>query len=73
MEKISPAYKAFEKNGKYAISGIESTTGEKILLEDVTESKAEAKALAAFLDKNKVSVHHAKDVLSDRFYERLNK
>ena len=65
--KIAPQYKVFKNDKRYGIIGTETTTGEVVTIASVTESESEARCLANFLNKHKVSVYHASDVLRDRY------
>ncbi len=63
-EEITPSYSVLCEEGKYIISGIESSSGEKTRIVLSTEEK-EAFELMEILNRNKVSVHHAKNVIRD--------
>lgn len=71
--KIAPQYKVFKNDKRYGIIGTETTTGEVVTIASVTESESEARCLANFLNKHKVSVYHASDVLRDRYVSLFQK
>ena len=61
---ISPSYSVICKNKKFVISGTEETSGEKTETVLLTEEET-ARKFAEILNKNGVSVHHAKDFIQD--------
>lgn len=63
--EIKPIYKVVFELGMFGISGEEETTGEAILIKQISKERKTVAYLAEILNKNKVSVHHAKDVLKD--------
>lgn len=63
---INPQYKAELRAGKFVIIGTENTTGESVVIEDIPGGKDFASELSDILNRNKVSVCHAKDVIKDR-------
>ena len=63
--EIKPIYKVVFVLGMFGISGEEETTGEAILIKQISKERKTVAYLAEILNKNKVSVHHAKDVLKD--------
>ena len=63
--EIKPIYNVVFELGMFGISGEEETTGEAILIKQISKERKTVAYLAEILNKNKVSVHHAKDVLKD--------
>ena len=70
-EGIKPCYDVLLKCGKYIVEGTESTTGEKVFIETQSGDEFFVRGLADFLNRHKVSVVHAKDVLRDRLLSFL--
>ncbi len=69
-EEIKPRYTVVSEKGIFLIFGKEETTGETVLIKISLEEKT-ALRLAEILNKNKVSVRHAKDVATDILIEPL--
>ena len=57
----------------FGIFGREETTGETVVIKQLSKERKTADYLAKILNKNKVSVHHAKDVLRDFLIEPVLK
>lgn len=73
MYEIKSFYTVLVKGGRYTIKGTNEASGEEVFIKEVTESESEAKSLADFLNRNGVSVCHAKDVIRDRLLEFMYK
>lgn len=70
-KQINPEYKAIEICGKFGIEGSEKTSGEKVLIKGISDDEKIVLKLTEVLNKYKVSVHHAKDVIFDKINEFL--
>ena len=70
-DEIKPIYKVVFEGESFGIFGKEETTGEKITIKRIAKEKSCALRLAGILNENKVSIHHAKDVLKDFLVEPL--
>ncbi len=68
---INPQYKVVLDCGFYGIKGEELSSGETVLVGRVSKNEEAAKEYADFLNRNKVSVHHAKDIIRDMLIEPL--
>ena len=69
--EIKPIYKVVFESGMFGISGEEETTGETVVIKRIAKEENCVLSFAEILNKNKVSVHHAKDVLKDLLVEPL--
>ena len=69
-EEIKPSYTVVSGKENFLIFGKEETTGETVFIKISPEEK-NALRLAEILNKNKVSVLHAKDVVKDILIEPL--
>ena len=63
--EINPIYEVVPETDTFGIFGREETTGETVFIKQLSKERKTADYLAKILNKNKVSVHHAKDVLRD--------
>lgn len=70
-EVIKPCYKVISSKGKNAIFGMEQTSGETVFIENLPGDEKSLSELSDFLNRNKVSVHHAKDVIRNRLLSFL--
>ena len=70
-KQINPEYRVVRFSEKFGIEGIERTTGEKVVVRRISEDESTVSKLAETLNRCKVSVHHAKDVICDRINEFL--
>ncbi|MBR5309946.1 MAG: hypothetical protein IKU42_02330 [Oscillospiraceae bacterium] len=70
-KQINPEYKVVLSSGKFGIEGTEKTTGEKVLINGISEDEKKVSKFAEMLNKYKVSVHHAEDVIFDKINEFL--
>ena len=68
---IKPEYKVVSESEMFGIFGEEKTTGETVLIKQISKERETSACLAEILNENKVSVHHAKDVLKDLLVEPL--
>ena len=68
---INPKYEVVSEANTFGIFGKEETTGESVLIKKVSPEAETVFRLAEILNKNRVSVHHAKDVLRDLVLESL--
>ena len=71
--EINPIYEVVSETDSFGIFGKEKTTGETVFIKRIAKEKSCALRLAEILNKNKVSVHHAKDVLRDFLIEPVLK
>ena len=69
-EEIKPSYTVVSGRKNFLIFGKEETTGETVFIKISPEEKT-ALRLAEILNKNKVSVLNAKDVVRDILIEPL--
>ena len=69
-EEIKPSYTVVSEKKIFSVFGKEETTGETVFIKISPEEKA-ALRLAEILNKNKVSVRNAKDVVRDILIEPL--
>lgn len=69
-DEIKPQYKVVPEEGIFAVFGKEGTTGETVFIKISPEEKT-ALRIAEILNKNKVSVRHARDVARDILLESL--
>ena len=70
-EEIYPHYSVFCGKDDFGIFGKEDSSGETVFIQKVSQEAKTAFRLAKILNENKVSVHHAKDVLKDLLLEPL--
>ncbi len=63
--EIYPKYEITCKNGAYGIFGKETISGETFSVDCLSKDSDTVLSLVALLNENKVSVHHAKDVIRD--------
>ena len=71
--EINPIYEVVSETDSFGIFGKEETSGETVFIKRVSKERRTAEYLAEILNKNKVSVHHAKDVLRDFLIEPVLK
>ena len=71
--EINPRYEVVSEKETFGIFGREETTGETVLIKQISKERETAAYLADILNRNKVSVHHAKDVLRDFLIEPVLK
>ena len=71
--EINPIYEAVQEKDTFGIFGREETTGETVLIKQLSKDRKTADYLVKILNKNRVSVHHAKDVLRDFLVEPVLK
>ena len=71
--EINPIYEVVSEAEAFGIFGREETTGETVVIKQLSKERKTAEHLAGVLNQNKVSVHHAKDVLRDFLIEPLLK
>jgi hypothetical protein len=64
-DEIKPVYKVVSEKEVFGISGKEETTGESFVLKGISEDEKMVFKIAELLNKNKVSICHAKDVIRD--------
>ena len=64
-KEINPIYEVVSEEDTFGIFGREETTGETVVIKRLSKERKTADYLAKILNKNKVSVHHTKDVLRD--------
>lgn len=69
-EEISPSYSVFYKEGKFVINGKEKSSGKEVSFAVFAEEKTVLE-FAEILNRNKVSVHHAKDVVRDMLLAQI--
>ncbi len=72
-KEINPIYEVVSETDTFGISGREETTGETVVIKQLSKERKTADCLAKILNKNKVSIHHAKDVLRDFIIEPVLK
>ncbi len=65
QEGINPEYRVIGEEEMFGIFGEEKSTGEKVFIKQISPEPETVFRLAEILSKNKVSVHHAKDVIKD--------
>lgn len=70
-EESESHYEVVFKDGEYLISGKSKSDGEKISFENLHFSEKTAKEIVFILNKNKVSLCHAKDVIRDFIMEKF--
>ena len=68
---IDPVYEVVAEKGSYRLFRTEHTTGESVSFGKVADIET-AFYLVGILNENKVSVHHAKDVVRDTLIGFLN-
>ena len=64
-DKINPVYRVIYESGTYGIFGKENTTGKTVLIKQISCDEKTVLKIAGVLNKNKVSVFHARDVIFD--------
>lgn len=69
--EINPKYEVVSEANTFGIFGREEKTSESVLIKKVSPEAETVFHLAEILNKNKVSVYHAKDVLRDLVLEPL--
>ncbi|MBR6657407.1 MAG: hypothetical protein IKL18_04460 [Oscillospiraceae bacterium] len=69
--EINPKYEVVSEANTFGIFGREEKTGESVLIKKVSPEAETVFRLAEILNENRVSVHHAKDVLRDLVLEPL--
>lgn len=72
-KQINPEYRVVCSEERFGIEGTERTTGEKVAVYGISENKSKILKLAEMLNRYKVSVHHAEDVIFDKINEFLFK
>ena len=70
-DEIYPCYEVIFLDGINVICGEEKTTGEKVFIKGIPGDENFLSELSNFLNRNKVSVHHANDVIRDRLLSFL--
>lgn len=73
LKEIDPFYKVIFKNKMYGIFGKEKSSGETVLIERISPEEKTVYKIVGILNKNKVSVFHAKEVVRDLVTEFLYK
>ncbi len=71
MAEIKPEYKVICENNVFGIVGKEETTNQRVEIKSISRDEIFVAELAALLNKNKVSLLHAKSVVRDKIYETL--
>ena len=69
--EISPQYEIIAGENLFGIFGKERTTGETVLINKISSEEKIVLEIAEILNKNKVSVHHTKDVVRDLLIEAV--
>ena len=72
-KEINPIYEVVSETDSFGIFGREETTGETVFIKQLSKEHETAIYFAEILNRNKVSVHHAKDVLRDFLIEPVLK
>ena len=70
-DEVKPIYEVVFEGERFGIFGREKTTGETVFIKRIAKEESCALRLAEILNENKVSIHHAKDVLKDFLVEPL--
>ena len=73
LKEIDPFYKVIFKNKMYGIFGKEKSSGETVLIKGISPEEKTVYKIVGILNKNKVSVFHAKEVVRDLVTEFLYK
>ena len=73
LKEIDPFYKVIFKNKMYGIFGKEKSSRETVLIEGISPEEKTVYKIVGILNKNKVSVFHAKEVVRDLVTEFLYK
>ncbi|MBQ6877447.1 MAG: hypothetical protein IJO22_03480 [Oscillospiraceae bacterium] len=73
LKEIDPFYKVIFKNKMYGIFGKEKSSGETVLIEGISPEEKTVYKIVGILNKNKVSVFHAKEVVRDLVNDFLYK
>ena len=63
--EINPIYEVVSETDSFGIFGREETTGETVFIKQLSKERKMVEHLVKILNIDKVSVHHAKDVLRD--------
>ncbi len=71
-DTIMPRYEVRSENGEYIIFGTETTSGEAVIIKGIPGDEKSLCETADFLNRNNVSVFHAKDVIRDRLFALLD-
>ena len=65
QEGINPEYRVIGEEEMFGIFGEEKSTGEKVFIKQIAPEPETVFRLTEILNKNKVSIYHAKDVIKD--------
>ena len=71
--EINPIYEVVSETDSFGIFGREETTGETVFIKRLSKERKMVEHLVKILNIDKVSVHHAKDVLRDFLIEPVLK
>ena len=64
-DEIKPIYKVVFEGESFGIFGKEETTGEPFFVKEISKEGKTVSEIADILNRNKVSLCHAKDVIRD--------
>ena len=73
QEEINPEYRVIGEEEMFGIFGEEKSTGEKVFIKQISPELETVFRLMEILNKNKVSIYHAKDVIKDCLLKPLYK
>ena len=64
-DEIKPIYKVVFEGESFGIFGKEETTGETFIIKEISSDRKTVFKIEEILNKNEVSLCHAKDVIRD--------
>ena len=71
--EINPTYQVIGEEEMFGIFGEEKSTGEKVFIKQISPEPETVFRITEILNKNKVSIYHAKDVIKDCLLKPLYK
>ena len=71
--EIDPKYQVIGEEEMFGIFGEEKSTGEKVFINRISPEPETVFRLMEILNKNKVSIYHAKDIIKDLLLTPLYK